>query len=225
MIKFLTFLVFLTSIAVGDGFDQLVLVMSNEMNATTAKLQRYEKKVQWEQVGENISVTLGRSGLGYSTTSMPQKNEGDGRSPIGLFDIGSIFGYSSQSNSSMPYYHADEKLICVDDAGDRFYNKMALLDSSNPPKSFEVMRRTDGVYAYGAVIDYNRAGVANRGSCIFFHLNSVGKKPTSGCTAMDEKPLLEMLQWLDHSKHPKVLQIPKSECLNYQKEFAGIECP
>jgi len=224
MIKFLTFLIFLASIALGQGFGQLVLVVSNDMNATTAILQRYEKKAFWAQVGENVSVTLGRSGLGYSTTSMPQKNEGDGRSPLGLFDIGSTFGYSSQSNSSMPYYHADEKLICVDDASDRFYNKMALLDTRNPPKSFEVMRRTDEVYRYGAVIEYNREGVAGRGSCIFFHLNSVEKKPTSGCTAMDEKPLLEMLQWLDPSKGPKVLQIPKSECSNYQREFAGIEC-
>ncbi len=225
MMKFLTFLVFLASIALGQGFEQLVLVVSNEMNATTAILQRYEKKALWEKVGENVSVTLGRSGLGYSTTSMPQKNEGDGRSPLGLFDIGSTFGYSSQSNSSMPYYHADEKLICVDDAGDRFYNKMALLDSKNLPKSFELMRRVDGVYTYGAVIEYNRQGVSGRGSCIFFHLNSVGKKPTSGCTAMDEKPLLEMLQWLDSSKSPKVLQIPKNECPNYQREFVGIECP
>jgi L,D-peptidoglycan transpeptidase YkuD (ErfK/YbiS/YcfS/YnhG family) len=224
MIKFLSFCVLLVDIALGQGFEQLVVVVSEDMNSTTAKLQRYEKKAQWEKVGENVRVTLGRSGLGYATTSLPQKNEGDGRSPLGLFDIGATFGYSSQSNSSMPYYHADEKLICVDDVGNRFYNKMALLDTNNPPKSFEWMHRTDGVYRYGAVIDYNRQGVAGRGSCIFFHLNSVEKKPTSGCTAMEEKPLLEMLEWLDMTKNPKLLQIPKRECSNYQREFVGIEC-
>jgi L,D-peptidoglycan transpeptidase YkuD (ErfK/YbiS/YcfS/YnhG family) len=224
MIKFLSFCVLLVDIALGQGFEQLVVVVSEDMNSTTAQLQRYEKKALWEKVGESVSVTLGRSGLGYATTSLPQKNEGDGRSPLGLFDIGSTFGYSSKSSVSMLYYHADEKLICVDDPSDRFYNKMALLDTRNPPKSFEVMRRTDEVYRYGAVIEYNREGVAGRGSCIFFHLNSVEKKPTSGCTAMDEKPLLEMLEWLNATKHPKLLQIPKSECFNYQREFAGIEC-
>lgn len=222
MIKFLSLLVWCTSVW---AFEQLVVVVSPEMNSTTAQLQRYEKKHVWEKVGENFDVTLGRSGLGFASEAIPQKKEGDGRSPAGIFDIGATFGYSKEINSSMPYYYADEKLICIDDTGDRFYNKMALLDTHNPPKSFEFMRRADEVYRYGAVIGYNTAGIANRGSCIFFHLNSVGKKPTSGCTAMDEKPLLEMLEWLDATKNPKLLQIPKSQCSTYQREFVGIECP
>lgn len=220
--KFLSLLVWGASVW---AFEQLVVVVSPEMNSTTAQLQRYEKKQMWEKVGDNFEVTLGRSGLGYSTDAIPQKNEGDGRSPLGLFDIGATFGYSLEINSSMPHYYADEQLICVDDAGDRFYNKMALLDTSNPPKSFELMRRTDEVYRYGAVIEYNQAGIVGRGSCIFFHLNSVGKKPTSGCTAMEEKPLLEMLKWLERAKNPKLLQIPKSQCGDYQRELVGIECP
>ena len=86
------------------------------------------------------------------------------------------------------------------------------------------MRRSDDLYRYGAIIEYNRLAEKGRGSCIFFHLNRPDYRPTSGCTAMDEKPLLEILGWLDFTKSPKLLQIPQSECLNYQKEFVGIEC-
>lgn len=205
--------------------QQLVTVIAPELNSTHALLQRYEKKTRWEKVGEQVPVVLGRAGLGYSGVQMPQKNEGDGRSPLGLFDIDATFGYSKETNSTMPYYHANDKLICIDDTKSRYYNKMALLNSETPPISFEFMHRNDGVYRYGAVISYNQEGVAGRGSCIFFHLNNTYKKPTSGCTAMDETPLLELLQWLDPTKKPKLLQIPSNECLRYQQEFQGITCP
>lgn len=206
------------------GSQQLIVVMSPELNSTRGSLQRYEKEDVWRQVGESVAVTLGRSGLGYSTLRQPQKNEGDGRSPAGVFEIGSTFGYARETNSTMPYFYADKTLVCVDDANDRFYNKMTLYNPKAPPKSFENMHREDDLYRHGAVIEYNRIGEKGRGSCIFFHLNRPDYAPTSGCTAMDEKPLVEMLRWLDPAKNPKLLQIPKSECVNYQKEFAGIEC-
>lgn len=204
--------------------EQLVVVVSEEINSTSASMQRYEKGVSWYKVGDLVVVTLGRSGLGWTQERQPQKFEGDGRSPAGVFDIGSTFGYSPKANSKMPYWYADETLICVDDVNDRLYNKMATLDPMSPPKSFEKMHREDDLYRHGAVIEYNSLGEKGRGSCIFFHLNRSDYRPTSGCTAMDEKPLLELLDWLDPTKKPRLLQIPKSECVNYQKEFAGIEC-
>jgi len=213
-----------TAFAQAGGCEQLVVIVANELNSTTASLQRYEKAGEWHKIGDTVAVTLGRSGLGWEGVRQPQKREGDGRSPAGVFDIGSTFGYSVETNSTMPYLHAHEKLICVDDVDDRFYNKMALYNPSMPPKSFENMRRNDDLYRHGAVIEYNRLGEKGRGSCIFFHLNRPDYRPTSGCSALDEKPLLEMLRWLDPAKNPKLLQIPKSECMNYQKEFMGIEC-
>lgn len=206
------------------GGEQLIVVLSPELNATSGFLKRYEKEDTWQRIGEAVHVTLGRSGLGWEGVRQPQKHEGDGKSPAGIFEIGATFGYAPESNSSMPYFHADESLICVDDVNDRFYNKMVLLNPSAPPKSFENMHRSDDLYRYGAVIEYNRLAEKGRGSCIFFHLNRPDYRPTSGCTAMDEKPLVEMLYWLDPAKHPKLLQIPVSECKQYQKEFVGIEC-
>ncbi|MDD5159281.1 MAG: L,D-transpeptidase family protein [Sulfuricurvum sp.] len=204
--------------------EQLVIVLSPELNATVASMQRYEMKNQWVKIGHKIPVILGRSGLGYLRDKMPLKNEGDGRSPAGMFPITSTFGYSEIPNSAMPYYHADEKLICIDDVEDSRYNMFALLDSSTLPKSFEAMRRNDEVYRNGAVIGYNIMGEKGRGSCIFIHLNHSDHRPTSGCTAMDEAPLIELLKWLDPAKKPHILQIPIKDCAEYQKEFAGIEC-
>jgi zinc D-Ala-D-Ala dipeptidase len=224
MTKFFSLFFIFSSISVVWGFEQLSVVIAPEMNSTSGILQRYEKNGSWVKVGDPISVTLGRSGLGYADENEPQKHEGDGRSPLGLFSIDSSFGYSDTPNSKLPYYYADDSLICVDDVDDVRYNKMALLNRSNSPKSFEMMHRSDEVYTHGAVINYNSKAESGRGSCIFFHINNKAKKPTSGCSAMEEAPLLGLLRWFDPVKKPHLLQIPLSECGKYQKEFVGIEC-
>jgi len=205
--------------------QQLVVVLSSELNATSASLQRYEKQNSWVKTGDKVSVTLGRSGLGYVAFKQPLKNEGDGRSPLGVFPITSTFGYDHNTTFKLPYWHADDNLYCIDDINDSRYNKiLRIYEKNSLPESYEVMRRLDGVYRYGAVIGYNPSAQRGRGSCIFIHLNHTDKHPTSGCTAMDEAPLIELLKWLDPVKKPQILQILKSECGKYQKEFEGIEC-
>lgn len=205
--------------------QQLIVVLSPEINATGASLQRYEKEKTWLKTGDKIPVTLGRSGLGYVAFKKPLKNEGDGRSPAGIFPITSTFGYDHNTTFKLPYWHADENLYCVDDVNDSRYNKiLRIYDKNALPASYEVMRRPDGVYRYGAVIGYNASAQSGRGSCLFIHLNHADKHPTSGCTAMDEEALIELLKWLDPMKKPQILQVVKSECGKYQKEFAGMEC-
>lgn len=205
--------------------EQLVVVLSPELNATSGSLQRYEKQKIWVKIGEKIPVTLGRSGFGYVAFKQPLKNEGDGRSPAGVFPITSTFGYDQNTTFKLPYWHADENLYCVDDVNDSRYNKiLRIYEKAALPSSYEVMRRADGVYRYGAVIGYNPSAQSGRGSCIFIHLNKGDKAPTSGCTAMEETPLLELLNWLEPTKKPQIVQSVKSECGKYTKEFEGIGC-
>lgn len=222
-ITFTLFLSYVSSALLAS--EQLVVVLSPEINATSASLQRYEKQNSWFKAGEKIPVTLGRSGLGYGAFKQPLKNEGDGRSPAGIFPITSTFGYDHNTTFKLPYWHADENLYCVDDVNDSRYNQLLrIYEKSSLPASYEVMRRGDGVYRYGAVIGYNPSAQRGRGSCIFIHLNQSDKRPTSGCTAMDEAPLIELLKWLDPVKKPQILQILKSECGKYREEFPGIVC-
>lgn len=218
-----SFMIFIPVVVFGS--QQLIVVLSPDMNTTSGIMTRYEKSTDvYTSIGTAIPVILGRNGLGWDSGVEPLKREGDGKSPAGVFDIASTFGEDLTPNSRMPYWFADDKLICIDDVNDTKYNTMSRLDPTNPPKSFELMHRNDGVYHNGAVIDYNREGVSGRGSCIFFHLNHPDKRPTAGCTAMEEQPLLELIHWFDPQKKPKLLQIPKSACEQYQKEFVGIEC-
>ncbi|MFZ2889243.1 L,D-transpeptidase family protein [Sulfuricurvum sp.] len=225
MLKITLSLFLLSSFFMAVASEQLVVVLSPELNATQALMQRYEKHHQWIKIGDKVPVMLGRSGLGYVAFKQPLKNEGDGRSPAGVFPITSTFGYNQNTTFKLPHWHTDENLYCIDDINDTRYNKMLrIYDKNSLPASYEVMRRNDGVYRYGAVIGYNPSAQSGRGSCIFIHLNHADKHPTSGCTAMDEVPLFELLKWLDPVKKPQIVQVLKSECGKYREEFPGIVC-
>jgi L,D-peptidoglycan transpeptidase YkuD (ErfK/YbiS/YcfS/YnhG family) len=225
MLKIILPLFLSSSLFMAVASEQLIVVLSPELNATQASMQRYEKHEQWVKIGDQTPVTLGRSGLGYVAFKEPLKNEGDGRSPSGIFSITATFGYDQNTTFKLPYWYADDNLYCVDDMNDSRYNKMLrIYDKSSLPASYETMHRPDGVYRYGAVIGYNDTAQRGRGSCIFIHLNHADKHPTSGCTAMDEVPLLELLKWLDPVKKPQIVQVLKSECGKYREEFEGIEC-
>ncbi|MDD5716575.1 MAG: hypothetical protein PHW64_02135 [Sulfuricurvum sp.] len=223
MFKLISFFSLSFGVSALIASQQLIVVLSEDLNATSGSMQRYEDEGKWMKVGIAIPVILGRSGLGWSHQE-PFKNEGDGRSPAGLFPLNATFGYDEKANSSLRYYHADDTLICIDAVEDGRYNTLARLDPLNPPASFEKMHRLDDVYRNGAVIGYNPSGEKGRGSCIFIHLNHADRHPTSGCTAMDEEPLKELLGWLDGNKNPRILQIPKKVCREYLDEFPGIEC-
>ena len=79
---------------------QLLLVRASSWWATTGTLQRYERDSgsSWRSVGAGVPVNLGRSGMGWgrglhaSAAVGPQKREGDGRSPAGVFRLSRAFG-------------------------------------------------------------------------------------------------------------------------------------
>ena len=208
--------------------NQLVVVRSPSQNSTHARLQRFEKTgKKWRQVGEEMSVTLGRSGLAWGRGEhLPQpglqKREGDGKSPSGVYNFGKIFGYAPASEISfkMPYVQADEALECVDDSDSKFYNQ--LVDNKLVKKdwtSSEFMRRTDHQYRWGIVVNHNAPATAQGGSCIFLHIWKEPGAATSGCTAMAEADLLTLLHWLDPAKFPQLVQVTEDYYPAFCKKY------
>ncbi|MCC6724089.1 MAG: L,D-transpeptidase family protein [Saprospiraceae bacterium] len=208
---------------------QLVVVRSPNEQSSQAKLQRLEKhRAKWQPVGNEIKVSLGRSGLAPSGQKMASANqkpkqEGDGKSPAGLFSFGSVFGYApaTEADFKMPYSQADEALECVDDSNSKFYNQ--LVDNRKVPKdwaSSEFMHRKDHQYRWGIFVNHNTSPTLPMGgSCIFLHIWREPNSPTSGCTAMSEEELLELLHWLDPEKSPRLLQVLEADYPTYQKIY------
>jgi len=165
-------------------------------------------KGTWRQVGAPVPVVVGRGGVG-------PKQEGDGRSPQGVFELGHAFGYAQEpppgslfpSGLALPYEPMAPGSVCVDDPGSAYYN--LVFDPDTLPesvrgakdwKSAEAMRRDlahgDELYRWGVVVRYNDEGVPGAGSCIFLHMWRGPESPTAGCTAMAEEELLFLLSWL-----------------------------
>ena len=211
MIK--SFLILISISTLLFASEQIILVVGDDMNASVAKLECYEGS---KLVYKDINVNIGKNGLGVGlgvvplreSATMPLKKEGDKKAPMGVFRLSALFGYAQNKNYKMPYLHISEKLICVDDSNSKDYNTIIMAKGNE--KSFEYMQRKDNQYKIGIVVQHNARAIAKRGSCIFIHIQKGKKKPTVGCTSMKEKTLVKIVKWLDKSKNPILIQIPKS---------------
>jgi D-alanyl-D-alanine dipeptidase len=202
-----------------DNSRELIVVTTPDWNSKFGTLQRYEKiDNRWVMVGEPIEVVIGRNGLGWGLGlhTIPEnakyiKREGDGRSPAGVFSLKNGFGYGDL-NITYPYEVYNNRYYhCVDDSNSKYYNK--IVDSREVQKdykSFEHMKLDTIEYKYGVVVNHNPEAKPMGGSCIFIHIKR-DDSGTSGCTAMDEDKMLEILKWLKKDKNPLLIQLPKEE--------------
>jgi L,D-peptidoglycan transpeptidase YkuD (ErfK/YbiS/YcfS/YnhG family) len=216
----------LNSIHIPNDTDQVVLVTTESWGSSNGKLQRFSRSESgWFPVGSEIPVVVGRNGLGWgdglqaAVIDGPQKKEGDARAPAGVFRFGTTFGYGERppKGFNMPYRHIGTKDYWVDDPLSPKYNQWVSLDDpSNDPRvlgeSPEKMKRDDGLYEFGIVVQYNASPVVKgRGSAIFFHIWRGPGSATIGCTAMAKDDLLTLIRWLEPAKKPLLIQLPQDE--------------
>ena len=217
MKKILLLALFLTlnSCAKTPNTKQLIVVNTKNWSASSGTLQRYKKvKQTWKKVGKSISIKVGRNGLGWGIGlhTIPKnakiiKKEGDGKAPAGIFSLKQAFGYNPIV-VDYPYevYHRTDH--CVDDVHSQFYNKIVDSKKINIDyQSKEHMKFPKNYYKLGVVVNHNHIDEAGAkkgaGSCIFLHIKKV---PTAGCTVMSENEMKEIIEWLDISAHPLLVQ-------------------
>ncbi len=212
--------------------EQILLVVADDLDQTTATLQRFELTAgHYERKGVPIEVNLGRNGLAWGLAkertlhrSGPEKREGDGRAPAGIFELGETFGYARQIESSMPYRQMRSDLICVDDGRSKDYNLIIPIERDVEIRSFEWMRRDDPLYEIGVIVGHNPQQIPGMGSCIFLHVERPPGSPTAGCTSMTIEELRTIISWLRPEKEPLLVQIPKSSCSEVALLYEGVAC-
>ena len=187
------------------GSRQALVVLTEDHEATSGTLQRYERDAGgvWRAVGGRVAVVVGRKGLAAEGA----KREGDGKSPGGIYSLGTAFGFDPTVNFRVPYRQLRDTTECVDDPASRYYNQ--IVDRDAVPRvdwsSSEKMRAIDQ-YRWGIVVNYNTPPEPRRGSCIFLHIWSGPSSTTAGCTAMEQEDLETILRWLDPSANPRLVQ-------------------
>jgi D-alanyl-D-alanine dipeptidase len=207
---------------------QIILITSADFTTSNASLQRYElKSKKWQKVGNELKIKIGKNGMGWGLGlhKTPKdatiiKKEGDGKSPIGIFQLGDAFGYEP-FEVAYPYSVMKEYHHCVDDGKSRFYNQIinSNMKMVKDYDSYENMKFPADYYKYGIVVKHNPNNVPRSGSCIFMHIKSI---PTTGCDAMSEAEIKELIIWLKPDANPLLIQAPQSE-IKGLLEQAGVE--
>ncbi len=90
------------------------------------------------------------------------------------------------------------------------------------PNSFETMKRNDKQYELGVVVAHNKNQVKQAGSCIFLHVQKSKDAGTAGCTSMSLQEMKKITSWLDGSKDPILIQIPRSSIKEIKQLFPNL---
>ncbi len=211
---------------VAPSTTQLVTAVTDSWTSTHATLQRWERSQggAWTKVGASWPSVIGRGGSAWGIglhgdaapgREGPIKKEGDGKSPAGAFSIREAYGYAdAPPKQTKLEYTATGRgdLECVDDAGSEHYGKIVdRKQVAGDWESAEQMMRDDGLYTWVIDVAHNPERTAKRGSCIFLHVWSGPESTTSGCTAMEEPRLVELLRSLDPAGKPVFVLLPRTE--------------
>lgn len=177
---------------------QVVLVANSDAASCEAAVYVLECiSGQWRVVSGPVSGNIGRNGF----APPGGKSEGDGRTPSGVFGLGTAFGYPPAVDTGMAYRQSVEDDFWVSDIESPDYNRW--VKGGQGWTSVERMKRDDDLYKYGIVVEYNTDPVVRGlGSAIFFHVWAGSRVPTDGCVSMSEEAIVLMLAWLDASANP-----------------------
>jgi len=193
--------------------SQLIVVTSKISNSSNVVINTYEKnKNGWVNIHKNITGWIGLKGF---TTN---KKEGDSKTPVGAFNIGTCFGKDTNFDTGLDYYRYDSKDVWVDDPNSKLYNTHQREPSNGRWKSaVNFSKNTDGIYDLFFTIGYNQQNIKNKGSAIFFRIIKPNMviKYTNGAVAAERKDVTSIAKWLDKNKSPKILMGPLSEIINY----------
>lgn len=213
---------------------ELVVVTSPGWDADHGTLRTFRRDHgHWVPAAAAFPVTLGRAGSAWgiglhpAQHDGPQKREGDGRNPAGVFAIGTAFGYAQHIDSAMPYQAMTATSYCMDVPDSPLYNRIvdasvvgteAVKDSSEPMR-LDLKHAGDHRYREGFVIEHNPSAIPGRGSCIFAHLWGRPGQTTAGCTAMEPADMQRLLGWLKPDAKPVFVLLPEPEYRRLQQAW------
>ncbi len=169
-----------------------IYVYVNESNKGILKFPKY-----------NIETTafIGKNGVTHD------KIEGDGKTPLGEFELGILLGTPSKINNvnNIDYKQISEYMYWVDDINSKYYNRLVnILDVEKDWNSAEHLIDYPVQYKYLIEIKTNINNIKGKGSAIFLHCTN--NKPTAGCVAVDEKIMKKIMENIDENTKIEIIQ-------------------
>ena len=141
-----------------------------------------------ELLGKIYPCALGKAGI------VDDKREGDSATPRGEFKLREVWYRADRlpkPKTLLPIRELSPQDGWCDDIALPEYNRHVMLPFQG---SHESLWRDDHVYDLIVPISYNdETPVPGKGSAIFIHIAREGYTPTSGCIALKQEDLLELL--------------------------------
>ena len=168
--------------------SQIVLVEYEKGSQATLSVHEKQNGV-WKEL-MSCTAYVGRNGMG-------KVKEGDGKTPLGTYNLTTPFGIKDDPGAQMPYVKVTKYHYWCGRSSSPYYNQLVDTRVIDQPvtSSDEYLINYKGVYNYCLFIDYNAQGEAHKGSCIFLHCTG-SKKSTAGCVAIPESNMKRIVQWV-----------------------------
>lgn len=137
---------------------------------------------------------IGRNGL------TNEKKEGDGKTPIGEFELGIMLGtnLNTKNVNGWEYMQINEDMYWVDDVKSKYYNK--LVNASEVKKDWKSAEHLIDYpiqYEYLIEIKTNPSNIPGKGSAIFLHCTN--NTPTAGCVAIDNESMKKIIENIEQN--------------------------
>ncbi len=179
--------------------SQLIYVYPKNKSSVYLELWQKEEK-GWTKTLGPIRANIGRNGF----AAPGEKREGDGKTPSGTYPLNIAFGYEPFVDTDLRYIQLQPDDFWVDDPESPQYNLW--VKGVPQAKSYETLLRSDSLYKYAVVIEYNAHPIVpGHGSAIFLHVWRGQNKPTAGCVSISEENMKKTLKWLDRKKNPVII--------------------
>lgn len=216
-----------------EDCHQCVVGVATDWNSSHATLRRYEKTThEWKPIGPAWQARLGRNGLAWGAGLHPKasgataKQEGDWRSPAGVFTIGGVWSRDAavKRHPELFFRKVTPRDLWVEDPASPHYNRHLVLDHdpASPWEKRQQMKQDDPAHALKLFIAHNAPPkvIPGAGSSIFFHIwRAGGAKPTAGCTTMDDRNLRQLIAWIDPNLRPVYVLLPQAEYGKYRSSW------
>lgn len=169
--------------------DASQVVLVEYIRKSEARITVYEKiDGVWYALGSDTAV-VGKNGMGKT-------REGDGKTPLGVYNLTTPFGILDDPGAQQDYIKVTEDHYWCASSGSEYYNRLVSASQTGrrPTYPDEELIRYKGYYNYCMFIDYNKEGEAKKGSCIFLHCTGA-KSTTGGCVAAPEAFMVKIIRW------------------------------
>lgn len=177
---------------------QLVLIYHREQGTQAYCYERSGNSWELNREISYLRAYVSKNGIN------PDKKEGDGSTPSGLYPLVFAFGHRASADTRMEYRQITEGTYWVDDPDSPLYNQWTQQCDQGLWEDADRLWEAGVRYNLAIVVGYNYGAdiVRGKGSAIFVHC---GDAPTNGGVCMKEANLKKILSWLDAAASPQIL--------------------